>query len=157
MTDPLTELSKLAGQVITSKGMLAAKVSELTVMRFTPRALSSLRSEIAVFERALDRCNSVLPTITKLNIDELLGRVTRQPAAVLITAVDAALPEMGITPPERRPDARRAIVKRLRVFCRPLIGRALLCHHRLVGIRRSAAWTRPGGTVSCCRTSVATA
>lgn len=99
--DPFTELSKLAGQVVSFKDQLAAKVNELTSIRYeAPGAgTEQLRAEVALFERALDRCAAVLGLIVKLDIDTRMARISERQADAVVRAVDAAISAAGITGP----------------------------------------------------------
>lgn len=90
--NPLEELRKLAGEVVRWKDIASKLVADLAEYRHTDgRGAEQLRSEIAIFERALDRCGMVLATIAKLNIDERLMVITEAQAELVLTAIDAAL------------------------------------------------------------------
>ncbi len=97
--DPFTELSKLAGQVVAFKDALAAKVNELTSIRYEANGAGTeqLRAEVALFERALDRCAAVLGLIAKLNIDDRMARISERQAAAVVRALDAGLSHAGVT------------------------------------------------------------
>lgn len=96
--DPLTELSRLAGQVVAWKDALADKVNQLTSIRYEDAKMAEqLRSEVALFERALDRCNTVLVSIAKLGIDERLARISELQADIVVRAIDAALRAAGLS------------------------------------------------------------
>ncbi len=99
--DPFTELSKLAGQVVAWKDALAAKVNELTTIRYEAMGAGTeqLRAEVALFERALDRCVAVLVAIAKLDIDARLAAISERQADAVVRAVDAAISAAGITGP----------------------------------------------------------
>lgn len=97
--DPLTELSKLAGQVVSWKDALAAKVNELTELRYaaTGAGTEQLRAEVALFERALDRCAAVLGLIAKLGIDDRMAAISERQAAAVVRALDAGLAHAGVS------------------------------------------------------------
>ena len=113
--DPFTELSKLAGQVVAFKDALAAKVNELQAIRYEAMGAGTeqLRAEVALYERAMDRCASVLGLIAKLDIDSRLARISDKQADAVIRAVDAALTKAGVTGPAAI-DARKAAARELR-------------------------------------------
>lgn len=99
--NPLTALSELAGQVIAWKNALAGQVNQLENIRFTDDKRSEqLRSEVALYERAMDRCVNVLGTIGRLRIDERLAAISEQQATTVIGAIEAALTHAGVTGPE---------------------------------------------------------
>lgn len=90
--DPLAELARLAGQACAWRDAIAQKVNELTELRFTDdKRAEQLRSEVALFERALDRCNVVLSSMARLNIDERLAKITERQADLVENAVTAAI------------------------------------------------------------------
>ncbi|MFE5140318.1 hypothetical protein ACFRDV_22020 [Streptomyces fagopyri] len=99
--NPLTALSQLAGQVLAWKDRLAARVNGLEQIRYTDdKRAEQLRSEVALYERAMDRCVNVLGTIGRLRIDERLAAISEQQATVVIEAIEAALTHAGVTGPE---------------------------------------------------------
>ncbi|MGW1525445.1 hypothetical protein [Streptomyces sp. NPDC002159] len=98
--NPLTALSELAGQVIAWKNALADRVNELHRIRYTDdKNAEQLRSEVALYERAMDRCLNVLGTIGRLRIDERLAAISEQQATTVIGAIEAALAHAGVTGP----------------------------------------------------------
>lgn len=72
--NPLHELQALAGEVLGWKDMLAAKVADL--QSHTIGDLATVRGEVVLFERAMDRCTRTLEVIGRLNIDARLAAVT---------------------------------------------------------------------------------
>lgn len=95
--DPLTELKKLAGEVLAWKNEMSRHVGQLTTIRYGGDGGEQIRGEIQLFERAMDRCASVLTAIAKLNIDERLAAISEQQAQMLATALFAAFDEAGFT------------------------------------------------------------
>jgi hypothetical protein len=113
--DPLTELSKLAGEVVAWKDVIAGKVSFLEDVRYDgEKTGEQIRGEVIVFERALDRCNTVLATMAKLNIDERLARVSEMQAQIVADAVSAVLGEMGLNGTQQR-EAKTRVAEKLRL------------------------------------------
>lgn len=126
--DPFTELGKLAGQVVSWKDALAALVNRLVEdapceqcgaaggrLRYESFATGAeqLRSEVSLFERAMDRCATVLGLMAKLNIDERMARISERQAAAVIRAIDVALATAGVTGPAAQ-EARGAAARELR-------------------------------------------
>ncbi|MFE7930739.1 hypothetical protein ACFU6S_18750 [Streptomyces sp. NPDC057456] len=98
--NPLTALSQLAGQVIAWKDALADRVNELHRIRYTDdKNAEQLRSEVALYERAMDRCVNVLGTIGRLRVDERLAAISERQATAVIGAIEAALTHAGVTGP----------------------------------------------------------
>lgn len=95
--DPLTELGKLAGQVVAWKDLLADKVHVLQEYRYSTEYNEAIRGEVILFERAMDRCAAVLGLIAKLNIDERLAAISETQAQMLEDALFAAFDAAGLT------------------------------------------------------------
>lgn len=112
--NPLTELARITGQVVAWKDALAEKVNELTSIRYSTEGGEQLRAEVALFERALDRCERFLTAMARLNIDERLARIEQQQVDLITYAVTAVLEELGL-PTEQQVEARRGIARHLRV------------------------------------------
>jgi len=116
VADPLTELKKLAGQVVAWKDALSDKVNELTAIRFTDdKGSEQLRSEIALFERAMDRCASVLGVMAKLNIDERLAAVNEKQVEIVGQALVRSLTELGMDAGQQR-EAMQGVRRHLRLL-----------------------------------------
>jgi hypothetical protein len=93
--DPLTALKTLAGEVLAWKDEMSRHVHQLTSIRYTGEAAEQIRGEVQLFEKALDRCTTVLATIAKLNIDDRLAAITERQAQVLTNGLFAAFDEAG--------------------------------------------------------------
>lgn len=114
VADPLTALAELAGQAVAFKNAIAEKVNNLRTIRYTDsKGSEQLRSELAVFERALDRCERFVTSMVKLGLDERLVRIEEAQADLVLTAIEAALDAVEV-PADRRSDAKRAAIRILR-------------------------------------------
>jgi hypothetical protein len=96
ISDPLHALALLAGEVWRFKDVLAAHVAELEDIRYRSVTGEQLRGEIAAFGHALDRCNTVLVAIAKLNIDDRMVAIQEQQQTAIVAAIEAGLAEAGI-------------------------------------------------------------
>jgi hypothetical protein len=77
--------------------MLAVKVNALSSLRYENEAGGEqLRAEVALWERALDRCERFLTAMARLNIDERLAKISEQRAEVIITVFTVALERAGV-------------------------------------------------------------
>ncbi|HEY9521904.1 MAG TPA: hypothetical protein VIR33_01590 [Thermopolyspora sp.] len=112
--DPLSELAKITGQVVAWKDTIAEWVNELASIRYSTENGEQLRAEVALFERAMDRCEKFLGTMARLNIDERLARISERQAEIIIKAVTATLADRGLST-EEQAEARRDVARRLRV------------------------------------------
>lgn len=115
--DPLSELKKLAGEVIAWKEKIAELVADLSAIRYSTENAEQIRGEVAVFERAMDRCTHVLGTIAKLNIDERLAAITETQAKALTAGLFAAFEEagLGITDTHQKKLVAQAFGRHLRL------------------------------------------
>lgn len=113
--NPLDALKRLAGQAVAWQEALAVCVNRLGD-RFRYEGVAGgeqLRSEMALYERAMDRCGQILGLIAKLNIDERLAVISEKQAEVVITAIDAALAHAGVHGTAAA-EAKRVAATRLR-------------------------------------------
>jgi hypothetical protein len=111
--NPLTELAKVAGQVVAWKDQMADLVSNLSSVRYSTDGGEQLRAEVALWERALDRCERFLTAMAKLNIDDRLTRIEERQIELIEYAVVTALEELGL-PEEQQREARHGVSRRLR-------------------------------------------
>jgi hypothetical protein len=96
VTNALEQLALVAGQAIAWKDAMAGKVNELIELRREDVAgAEQLRSEILLWERALDRCVVTLTAIVKLNIEDRLATIRQKTANMLEEALAAALQKSG--------------------------------------------------------------
>jgi uncharacterized Zn finger protein (UPF0148 family) len=114
ISDPLSEMSKIAGEAVAWKDAIRDRVNELTSIRYSTEGGEQLRAEIALFERAMDRCEKFLSSMARLNIDERLARISERQADIIIKAITATLAERGLSV-EEQAEARRDVARRLRV------------------------------------------
>lgn len=94
--DPLKALKTLAGEALAWKQTLGMIVTDLEVIRYRTDNAEQIRGEVALFERAMDRCANILATIAKLKIDERLAAISEQQASILLTALFASYEAAGI-------------------------------------------------------------
>lgn len=111
--NPLTELKKLAGEVVAWKNLIADHVAELERLRYSGEGGEQIRGEIILFERALDRCGTVLGMIARLNIDERLATITEGQASMVSEALSVALAALGL-PLEQQQEAKVRVARHLR-------------------------------------------
>lgn len=113
--DPLTELSKLAGEVTAWKDIIAKRVAFLKDVSYEgEKTGEQIKGEVIVFERALDRCNTVLVGMARLNIDERLARISEMQAQLVADALAAVLGEMGMDLGQQR-EAKTRVAEKLRL------------------------------------------
>lgn len=114
IADPLTALGELAGHVNAWMTFLASRIADLEGLSHDSFAGEQIEGEIQLWERALDRCNTVFGTAARLNIDERLAAITAEQHAMVLRAVEAALDAAGVAP-DRRGPAKKAAAGHLRL------------------------------------------
>lgn len=98
IVDPLAWLAELAGEVDAFRLVMREKVDELRSFRYEDmKGAEQLRSEIAVYERALDRCLKTSSEIVRLNLAERMTKVTENHAALVRDAMLAAMREAELS------------------------------------------------------------
>lgn len=94
--NPLLELSTIAAEALRWKRLVAEQVAQLEQIRYQGGSGEQLRAEIALFERALDRCATVLGLIARLNIDERLAAITERQAQTVAGVVMTVLERLDL-------------------------------------------------------------
>jgi hypothetical protein len=100
--DPLTALASVTAEVLAWKDNLAAKVNELTSLRYSTEGGEQLRAEVALWERALDRCERFLTAMARLNIDERLAAIAEAQAQAIMDALRIGFEAAGVDAGQRR-------------------------------------------------------
>lgn len=112
--NPLEELQKLAGRVLAWEKAIGELVNRLSGIRYeSEHGGEQLRAEVALLERAMDRCERVLVAMARLNIDERLVRVTERQAALVADVLKGALDDLGID--RSGEEVRKVMARRLRL------------------------------------------
>lgn len=115
--NPLDALARLAGQILSFKDAVGELVNELREIRYTDsKGSEQLRSEVALYERAMDRAITVLAAMARLKIDERLVAISELQAEMLFRAVNAGFASAGVNEPEVLTEARRVVARELRVL-----------------------------------------
>lgn len=105
--NPLAALQQLAGEVVMLKEVFSQRVARLKDPGYASKAGEQLKTDVAVYERALDRCGKVLTDIARLNIDERLVRIEERQAELMVAVFVEAVSRMGLG--DRQVEARRII------------------------------------------------
>ncbi len=79
VTDPLTALMEVAGEVVAFKDYLSERAGELASSADSDEE----RATLGAYERALDRCGRILVDMAKLNLDERMTRMAEGQAQML--------------------------------------------------------------------------
>jgi hypothetical protein len=112
--NPLAEFARLAGQSLAWLNVCREMTSDLASPRYAGYTSEQIRGEVLLWERAMDRCNTIFATYAKLNIDERLARITEAQAEMVMRALEAGLSVAGVTG-EKQIEAKREAARVLRV------------------------------------------
>lgn len=95
--DPLQELLDLTAEAKQFKEAIASLVGELTALRYsTATGGEQLRSEVAMYERAIDRLGKLLVDIAKLDIDDRLVSIKERDVLRTQRVLGLALRHLGL-------------------------------------------------------------
>jgi hypothetical protein len=113
--NPLAMYAEFAGRVMAWMNALDALVGELGSPSYSggEGVGEQIRGEVQIFERAMDRCNTVLATYARLNIDERLVAITASQKAMVVGAIERALAAAGLTGAAAA-DAKKVVARHLR-------------------------------------------
>lgn len=98
--DTVTEMDRLAAEAIVFKDVCRDRLDTLLTndeIRYKGNAGEQLRAEVALYERALDRCNTILSTNVRLNIHEKKIELEKAKAVLVASAFRETLNEAGLT------------------------------------------------------------
>jgi hypothetical protein len=112
--NPLAGYAEFAGRVVAWMNTMDALLDDLTNPRYGSEAGEQVRGEVQLFERAMDRCNTVLSSYARLKIDERLARIHVEQKTMVIRAIEAALMSAGLSG-ARVVEAKRVAAQHLRV------------------------------------------
>lgn len=114
--NPFDALLDVAQEQMLWKDICLAKLAKLKEDEWRwdgDRAGEQLRSEIMLYERAVDRATKTLERIARLGIEERLTRIAERQVAIVETAIVRTLQELDM-PVDLQATARTRIVKHLR-------------------------------------------
>lgn len=102
ITDPLGELARLASEVVAFKDAIAARLNALERIRYESNEGSEqLRSEVTLYERALDRTGKFLEVLIRAGFEERMVRVNEQLAAQILARMNGVYDDLDLTPEQR--------------------------------------------------------
>lgn len=99
VADPLGELGRLAAQSTAFMDALGARVNALDSIRFTDaKGTEQLASEIALYERAMDRTARLLKLLVDSGFEQRRLELDEQTAGLFVTAMRQVLARLDLTP-----------------------------------------------------------
>lgn len=114
--DPLNALLEVAQEQLIWKQVCMAKLAKLQEDEWRwdgDRAGEQIRSEITMYERAIERATNTLLKIGRLGIEERLTRVAERQVAIIETAIVRTLQELDL-PIDVQAAARTRIIRHLK-------------------------------------------
>lgn len=102
LENPLDGLARLATEVTAFKDALAARVNALTSIRYEDmKSAEQLRSEVALYERALDRTARLLETMVKLDFEKRMVALNEAQFDLVSKVIDQVLDGLDLTEEQR--------------------------------------------------------
>lgn len=107
ITDPFTQLSEIAGELVKLKDILRGKVEELTTLKDIggDKVATQIDVVFSAYERALDRCERMLMGMARLDLESriarLHSRINDNAAAQIVGSLTSALDAADVKEPMR--------------------------------------------------------
>jgi hypothetical protein len=100
---PIEELSRLVSEAGAFKDALAKRVNALNSLSFVAAGAGTeqLRSEVALYERAMDRAARFLEMTLRLNLDERIVKLSERQGEQLFGAIQQILDALQLTSEQR--------------------------------------------------------
>ena len=112
--DPVEMLRSLASEAVALKDYFSERLKALEELRYQGNTGEQLRSEVALYERALDRSQKFLHDLARLGLDERQVRVSEAQTAIFAGVIARALSAAGL-PEETAVLVRSSIANELRL------------------------------------------
>lgn len=114
--NPFEALLDIAAEQMAFKDLCKAKLAKLREDEWRwdgDRAGEQLRSEVSLYERAIERCTNTMVKISRLGLEERMTRIAERQAAIVEMAIVRTLQELNL-PLEMQQEARERVVAHLR-------------------------------------------
>lgn len=96
--NPLAAYAELAGRVIAWLQLMDSLLDDLRSVDVTIASQGEqARAVVQLYERAMDRANTVLGSYARLRIDDRLAAITERQADMVVRALDAVIAHLGAT------------------------------------------------------------
>jgi hypothetical protein len=113
VTDPFTELQRLAGRALAWERIVSEVVDGIGTWRYESPTGEQMRAELGMFERALAGCRQTLVDLARLHVDDRVLRIREREADLFERAMLATFRDLQLTEDQTRA-AKSAIVGHLR-------------------------------------------
>jgi len=112
--NPLAAYAAFAGRVMAWLDLMDKLLDDLQVVGYESEyAGVQIQAVVQLYERAMDRANTVLSSYARLRIDERLTRIEQDKVELISKAVAEAIRDVGLDG-EDAVAAKRAVARRLR-------------------------------------------
>lgn len=112
--NPLAAYASLAGRVLAWMQLMDSLLDEVRAVGYESEYSGvQVTAAVQLYERAMDRANTVLGSYARLKIDERLAAITEAQKTAVIRAINAALDDAGLHD-DARASATRAAARHLR-------------------------------------------
>lgn len=119
MEDAVEELELIASEAIAFKNICRLRLEAIgDEWRYSSRAGEQLRAEVAVYERAIDRCDKVLTNYVRLGIAEKRVKIAEAQAMILVGVIQNILGRLDLTRDQKR-IAATVVPEELRAIAAP--------------------------------------
>lgn len=98
LEDPYAELLRVASEAVAAKDYFKTQIDSL---RYKSNTGEQLRAEVALWERAMDRCDKVLGNIVRLGIADRLTRVKEEQAVQVIALIQRVIDQLDLSPAQK--------------------------------------------------------
>ena len=112
--NPLAAYADFAGEVMRWKLIMAAQLEDLSSVAVTSEFQGEqVAAAVQLYERAMDRVNTVLSSYARLRIDDRLAAISKQQADTVMRAIEAVIMLLGADR-DQADEARRVAARHLR-------------------------------------------
>jgi len=112
--NPLAAYAEFAGEVMAWKQLMHSLLDDLRNVGYeSERNGEQIYAAVQLYERAMDRVNTVLSSYARLNIDERLLKVTEAQSKAIMRAIEAVIQHLGASG-EQATQARGIAARHLR-------------------------------------------
>lgn len=112
--NPLAAYAEFAGRVMAWMQLMDSLLDQLRTVDVAMAGTGEqARAAVQLYERAMDRVNTVLASYARLNIDSRLAAITEQQAKTVMRAIEAVITHLGADG-EQATEARALAARHLR-------------------------------------------
>jgi hypothetical protein len=113
--NPLAAYAELAGRVLAWLDLMDSLLDQARTVDVTTASQGEqTRAVVQLYERAMDRANTVLGSYARLRIDDRLAAITNRQADMVVAALDAVITHLGAAGPAAV-EARKVGAAHLRI------------------------------------------